>query len=430
MAKIDTIQTSFVGGEIGPPLFGRTDIAQYANACAIVQNWIVRPFGSIISTPGTEFINQCKTSSSVTVNIPSGSPIGLLLALTYAQNIVINATTVGTTRLIPFVFSVIDSYVIEMGVGYFRFYTNGGLVVSPGTTPYEVAHSYASADISTIQYCQNKDVIYLTHGNYPPMTLTRSGASSWALAPFPFTGGPFQPINSNTASTIWVSDSSGTVSITSSTAIFVVSNSTNVGSTNAFFSIGSTLTSATTGLSVQGYVQITNVVSTTAVTASVVAILSVSGVTNVWALPSWSYPSGWPARCTFYQSRLFMARTDTEPQTVWGSSDFVFTAFAVNGGADDDALNLQLSATQSNDIKWLSPMNDLIVGTYGGEFCISAGIGTGNPLTPNTVGVIQQTSWGSEPISPKRIGNFCYYIQRYAQKLREIFYIWTSANYK
>lgn len=402
MPKIETIQTSFVGGELGPSLVGRTDVAQYKNAAALVQNWLIRPFGSIVTTPGLEYVNQCVTGGS---------------------------TTISGIRLIPFQFSVTDSYIIEMGVGYFRFYTNGAVVISSGT-PYQVTHSYSSIDITSIQYCQNHDVLYFFHGNYPPATLTRMGATNWVLANFPFSGGPFQPTNSNTASTIWVSASSGTVSITSSTAIFVVSSSTNVGHTNSFFSIGSTVTNSTTGLDVQGYVQITNVVSTTAVTASVIQPLSLSGVTNVWSLPSWSYPSGWPGRCTFFQSRLFAGRTNTEPQTVWGSGNFVFTNFAVDGGADDDALNLQLSATQGNDIKWMAPMNDLIVGTYGGEFCISNGIGTGNPLTPATVGVIQQTSWGSESIIPKKIGNFAYYVQRGFQKLREISYIWTSANYK
>ena len=31
-------------------------------------------------------------------------------------------------KIIPFVFSRIDAYIIEFGVGYFRFYTNGGIV--------------------------------------------------------------------------------------------------------------------------------------------------------------------------------------------------------------------------------------------------------------------------------------------------------------
>ncbi len=403
MPKTEVIQTSFTGGEFGNSLFGRTDIAQYNNACALIVNWIIRPFGSILSTPGTQFINQCKTGGS---------------------------TTIAGIRLIPFQFSVADSFIIEMGVGYFRFFNNGGIVVSPGTTPYEVAHTYAAADISTIQYCQNHDVLYLTHNNYPPATLTRLGNTNWVLANQPFTGGPFQPTNSNTASTISFSASSGTISITSSTALFTVSGSTNSGHKGSFFMIGSTVTNATTGLAVQGYVQITNVVSTTAVTASVIANLSLTGTTSIWALPSWSYPSAWPARCAFYQSRLFMARTDTEPQTVWGSKNFSFNDFAVDGGADDDALDLQLSATQGNDIKWLAPMNDLICGTFGGEFIITAGIGTGNPLTPATVSVIQQTSWGSEAIIPKKIGNFAYYVQRGAQKLSEVVFNFLQSTYK
>lgn len=59
--KIDTIQTSFVGGEFAPSLFGRTDTAQYGNALATLENMLIRSAGSVISCPGTEFINECKT---------------------------------------------------------------------------------------------------------------------------------------------------------------------------------------------------------------------------------------------------------------------------------------------------------------------------------------------------------------------------------
>lgn len=405
--RVDTIQTSFVGGEFGPSLVGRTDIDQYKQACAIIQNFLIRPFGSIISTPGTKFVNQCKTGGS---------------------------TTIAGVRLIPFQFSVTDSYIIEMGVGYFRFYTNGAVVVSPGTTPYEVVHTYASADISSIQFCQNHDVLYLAHANYPPAILTRLGSTSWTLANFAFTGGPFQPVNITTTTLQASTATSGaTVSLTFSptgSGVFVASSGSNVGHVGSYFSIGSTVTNASTGLAVQGYVKITSVVNSYSATGTVMSLLSTIGATTIWQQPSWSYPSGWPARGTFFQSRLFFARTSTEPQTVWGSANFNFTEYGVNGGADDDALNLQLAATQGNDIKWLAPMNDLIVGTYGGEFCISNGIGTGNPLTPATAGVVNQTSWGSEAIPPKKIGNFAYYVQRASQKLREIFFVWTSANYK
>src|SRR3990167_9419639 len=96
--KIDIIQTSFAAGEIAPSLFGRTDIAQYANACEIVENMLPRSYGPAISMPGTRYVASVSDSTL-------------------------------RTRLIPFVFNKIDAYAIEMGDKYMRFFTNRGQVV-------------------------------------------------------------------------------------------------------------------------------------------------------------------------------------------------------------------------------------------------------------------------------------------------------------
>jgi hypothetical protein len=400
--KWDTIQTSFVGGELGPSLFGRTDIAQYENACATVQNFLVRPYGPLISTPGTEFISECKTGGST-----------------------------GLVRLLKFQFSRTDSYIIEMGVNYFRFYTNGAVVVSPGTTPYEVSHTYTESELFDIQFAQLNDVIYITHPDHAPATLTRSAASSWALANLAFTGGPFRPDNT-TATTLVATGTDGTISITASptnVTTFTVSGAT-LGHKNTYWKLGSTTTDATTGLDVQGYVQITNVVNAYSVTATVLKPLTNSALTasTIWAEGSWSDVRGWPARVTFHKQRLFMARTDNEPQTVWGSKVFDYTNYAVDGGQDDDALNLELASNESNDIKWLASGRSLLAGTFGGEYSIQSG--DDSPLTPSNTSAIKQTSWGSEPLPPQKIGNFFYYVQRFGQKIRELFYSWDLDTYK
>ena len=95
--KVDIIQTSFAAGEIAPSLFGRTDIAQYANACELVENMLPRSYGPAISMPGTRYV---ATVSDSTLR----------------------------TRLIPFVFNKTDAYIIEMGDLYMRFFTNRGQV--------------------------------------------------------------------------------------------------------------------------------------------------------------------------------------------------------------------------------------------------------------------------------------------------------------
>lgn len=407
MAKIDVVQTSFVGGEFAPSLFGRTDIAQYSNACAIVENFLIRPYGPLISTPGTEYINACKTGGSTSV-----------------------------ARLIHFVFSRTDSFIIEMGVGYFRFYNNGAVVVSPGTTPYEISHTYTASELDEVQYAQVNDVIYLTHKSHPPAKLTRLSSTNWTLTNLSFTGGPFTPdnviysggtTNILSSATITPSATSGSITLSASANIFIASSST-LGHINTYWKVNSTITDSTTGLSVQGFVQITAITNPSTATATVIKTLKSTAATTTWAQGSWSDVLGWPARVTFHEQSLCLARTNFQPLNVWKSQPFTYENFAVNAGGDDDAIDVQLASTESNEIKWLVSGDSLIAGSYGGDFII--GTGDGSPLTPSNVKATKQSSWGSEPVPPKRIGNYFYYIQRFARKLRELFYFWDLNSYK
>src|SRR3989304_3797182 len=68
--KQDIIQTSFSGGEFGPSLFGRTDVAAYANACEIVENFLPRSYGPAISMPGTRYVATVSDSTLKTGNRP------------------------------------------------------------------------------------------------------------------------------------------------------------------------------------------------------------------------------------------------------------------------------------------------------------------------------------------------------------------------
>lgn len=398
--KVETIQTSFVGGEFAPALFGRTDIAQYANAAATMENFLIRPYGSVISAPGTEFISECKTGGST-----------------------------GISRLISFSFSRTDSYIIEMGVEYFRFYTDGGIVVSPGTTPYEVAHTYTADELFEVQYSQINDVIYLSHPDHRTQKLTRVSSTSWTLTDFDFLGGPFLTGNADTSVTITLSSSAGTVNVnvTGSTTLFTVSGST-MGHKNTYWKIGGTVTNSTTGIDEQGYIKLTNVVNGYTATASVIKMTDTVGPTSEWAEGSWSAVRGWPARNTFHQQRLAFARTAEQPQSVWLSQSFIYDNFAVDTGLDDEALDLQLAASEANDIKWIVSAKALVAGTYGGEYAIFSG--DNDALTPSNAGARRETSWGSESIRPKKIGNFYYYVQRFGEKLREIFYSWDLDSYK
>ena len=91
------ILNSFNAGELSPLLNAREDLAKYQNGCSIMENLIPLPQGGVQKRPGTKYIAEVKTSSLA-------------------------------TRLLPFEFSTTQSYVIEAGNQYFRFYTSGAQI--------------------------------------------------------------------------------------------------------------------------------------------------------------------------------------------------------------------------------------------------------------------------------------------------------------
>ena len=402
MAKVDVIKTSFTGGQFGASLLGRTDIAQYENACAIVENMLIRPYGSTISTPGTRLVNECKYSA-----------LG----------------TDSQVRLIPFIFNQSDAYNIEMGDKYFWFYTDRGVVVTTGTTPFELAHIYTAAEAKAVQYTQLNDLIWMAHVDHRPQLLTRLAANQWTIANYTFLGGPFLDDNVSDIS-IQASAVSGTgvtitLSATSSTISFVASGST-MGHRGTYWKIAGIVTTATTAL--QGYVKITSVSSPTVAICTVMATLSTANPTSLFAEGAWSDVRGWPAKVIFHEGRLCFARTDTEPQGVWASHTYIYDDFSLNEQADDEGINIKLSSNQSNEIQWLASGNSLLAGTFGGAFVIQ-GSG-GETITPTNITAKQEVSYGTENIQPKRIGSFFYYVQRFKKKVRELFYLWENDAYK
>lgn len=414
--KYDVLQSSFGSGEIAPAIFGRVDIAQYSNACEVVENFLIKTSGSAISTPGTTYI---QTVSNVTLR----------------------------TRLISFVFNRSDAYIIEMGKNYFRFYTNQGIVLTTGTTPYVLYHQYSDTEIFDVQYTQLNDVIYMAHPDYPPQVLTRLSAASWTIGGLVFVGGPFKdenvppqasPVGAVTSATIKLDPLATNVatgdvtniSVTpTNTTLFTVSGST-LGHKFTYWMINgpSNKTSASTLLEEWGYVQLTDIISSVSATATVIKTLRNNAATDQWAEGAWSSVRGYPSCVVLNEKRLFFARTDHEPTKVWGSRVGIYTDFALDTQADDDGLNLGVSSNESNEILWLASVKSLVAGTFGGAFVINSG--STSPITPDNAQATEQSGFGASSVRPVKIGNFLYYVQRFGKRLREMFFSFDIESYK
>ena len=155
MAKALLSVPSFTAGELSPRMEGRTDFNKYFSAGTIINNFVVQPHGPVTRRPGSHFISEVKNS---------------------AHN----------TRLIPFSFSTTQTYILEFGDQYIRFYKDSGQIISSGAA-YEISSPYLHTEVFDIKFAQSADTMYICHPNHPTRKLTRTGHTNWNLATVNFT---------------------------------------------------------------------------------------------------------------------------------------------------------------------------------------------------------------------------------------------------
>ena len=138
MARVAVQLTNFTGGELSPRLDGRNDLAKYASGCKTLQNRIVYPHGSAARRPGTSFVAEVKTSSAF-------------------------------TRLVPFEFSTTQTYILEFGNEYIRFYKDSGSILESNLTisgitkanPGVVTGSFSTSSYPIVQ----ETAVYTSSGS-------------------------------------------------------------------------------------------------------------------------------------------------------------------------------------------------------------------------------------------------------------------------
>jgi hypothetical protein len=121
---------SFTAGELSSSMEGRTDFAKYFNGASNIENFVVLPHGPVTRRPGTYFVSEVKTSAN-------------------------------STRLIPFTFSTTQTYVLEFGNQYIRFFKDDGQITEGDKTISAItaanpavvtssSHGYSNGDFVNI----------------------------------------------------------------------------------------------------------------------------------------------------------------------------------------------------------------------------------------------------------------------------------------
>jgi len=251
MGTVNSILTNFTAGEISPRVYGRVDLAKYANGARELTNVTVLPQGGARKRGGTLNVS----------NVRANNPDAIL---------------------VPFVFSTEQAYMLEFGPGYIRFFKDRGLIfdrsnaitgISKGATTtvtiaaghtlvngdhviiagvtgmveinnreftvanktattfelaginstnyttyigggtsyhvYEVATAFTASDIAAMNFTQSADTLFLFNDQWPIALLKRLTHSSWTLETGNVEEGPFLDMNTDEANTVSIDVASG-----------------------------------------------------------------------------------------------------------------------------------------------------------------------------------------------------------------------------
>ncbi len=158
-------QPNFSGGEVSPHLYPRVDVASYGSWLKTACNFFVHPQGGASNRAGTAYVNTTKYASK-------------------------------NCRLIPFVLSEKEAYVLELGDQYIRVHAPAGTLLKEGQI-YEISTPYLAKDLDEINYVQYDQTLFLAHGHYPPKKLTRSEDGFFTFQDMKIQDGPFMLANTD-----------------------------------------------------------------------------------------------------------------------------------------------------------------------------------------------------------------------------------------
>ena len=443
MARVHPFQTNFTAGELSPKLFGQIDLKKYNNGVETLENMTVFPQGGATRRYGSKFVCEVKDSSA-------------------------------TTRLIPFEFNIEQTYILEFGNLYIRFYKDNGQITEATKTISAItkanpavvtatSHGYSNGDHVWIN-----DVVGMTElngrrfvvANKTTNTFELSGVNSSNYTTYGSAGTAAKVYEITTEYTasqladLQFAQSADVMYITHSShepTKLTRTGHTNWTITDVDFEKGpylddnttdTTLTASATTVGVgrtltasaslfastdvgrlftlgDGHGKITAYTSATVVTVEVLVALTSSGSTT-WSLGAWSNTTGFPRAVSFFEQRLVFAGSTSYPQTIWGSQSGIYENFDEGSAEAADAFIYTIAANRVNAIRWLAPSKDLMVGTAGSEFKVSRP--TGEPLQPDNINIQQQTSYGVYPLRPIQIGNLILFVQRQQRKVRQLYY--------
>lgn len=404
-------QTSFAAGELSPNLYAREDIEKYSSGAALMRNFFVDYRGGASNRPGTEYLATCYDPT-------------------------------GITRVIPFIFSSDQSYVLEFSNLHCRIY-QFGIAIADITTIWP-----ASA-LFLLKFVQSADVMTIVHPDYLPYNLSRTALTTFTLdpvvigatiaAPTGLAGTPQVAGAYNYGYVVTALTEGGEESLASAA---IVVASAPLDPTHA-----TPKTNALTWDPVAG-AEAYNIykwgpIPTGQPEATLYGYIgqqTAEEFTDTNIAPDYARvppefrdpfeDDKFPSVVTYYQQRRWYGGSDAEPEVLRSSQIGSYDNFDVSPAVlDSDAITINIASRQVNTIKALVPMSTgMIVFTTGCAFLVAGG-NDNTVVTPSSVSAVPQASTGSNDIPPITVNYNILFVQDKGTIVRDMAFSFQTQSY-
>ena len=426
MAKVWPIQTNFTAGQLSARLHGRVDVNKYNNGLKTQKNAYSLPHGGVVRRGGFNYVAEAKGVASGSELVANGTfasnitgwtnkSVGSGSSIAHATNLMnivsVDAnnygwaedeiTTVAGRRYVM-------SFVIGTGAINVQIGTTTGGVDILASTSYAVAtHTIEFIALSTSTFIGFKHTTGATHTLDTVSVKVATQDAKVRLVRFEFSITQAYILEFGNLY-LRVYKDNGQIH-TGGAPVEVVTPFTTAQVFDLYFAQSAdTLYIAHPSHAPRKLTRTSDIAWTLATLTFVSAPADfVAGVGD--------YP-----RCvTFFEERLYWAGTDNKPQTIWASKSGDFLNMNQGTGLDDESVAFTLATDDVNVIRWMKASDVLLIGTVGGEFKLH---GSGNPVTPSNVRVVQETKYGSSTVTPITSGRAVLFNQRATKKIRQMIF--------
>ena len=395
MPVIYPYKATMTRGELTPLVQARADLEYFQHGLEECTNFIPLRYGGVTRRPGTFFVQE-------------------------------TAVIDKSSRLIPFVFSAQQAYMLEFGHNVIRVFAEQAPVLS-GMTQVEIVSPYSEADLIDLRYVGSGDRLILVHPTIKPWELIRTSHTSWTMHAIEFTDGPYLEQNIIPTATVTRSGAGPTYTLTFDATTSPVNfdgTDFTVDDDARYIRIADVATPTDWTVykiqSILGPLQVTAKVKLTH------GVAWTGTATPLWRLDAWNPKHGYPHTVSYYQQRLFFANTAYQPETVWGSRPYYPYDFKP-GALDDDAVQYDITGEQVSEIQWLKEGGDLAMGTLGSTRAL--GPGDSGALTPTSYALSAEADYRCIATPPVRIGGVILFAGAFGRTIREFVYAQERQGY-